>query len=1476
MVDIFLGDNKLQLSREVIEVILDLLLPEGTNRDKAVNFTMKKIIRAVFALKDPNKEHATSPEHLLEAFNSFRALEEGNYERFIKDFLSKLTIETSEPNPFIEGLKPSIPALKIISNLAMEKRDIQVMRKESLRWFDLLYYYIETEENEDLKQNLAHFIKFLSVLTIQSGQNVEYDITTQKILEPKDTFKIMTNFCNLIGLSSQKYEELSEHKNLVPNMSFLIMSLLNQDVYNIPTKVITDIQGMYPDIKGSKFIPFSLKFSDAILYQPDRQREALDMCLSSHSFEADLQDFIKIISFYTLENFDKFFTKSISVMDNPYFKKICQSSKIDSRELLGLLELICQKKDNLEINIMLKAILVRMDLDKEKCEMIRSLLDLLLSKDDVLLLRAFKIFNLDLKYAQFLLVGRGILNPKFISAELFEDAGVTDQKLIADKNTIFNSTPENFRFWKSQIRGQITRTLNDLKAEAQHYEKFIAKAELVKEYLGDWDNASYTKLRITSLIKALDNKENQLQKKILSKENGSAFDYADFLVIITGTRRLQVLEADKWTKFEKEQEDVIRQLANYLSINPETLKHILNLFLVTDYTVVTDSFFRFFPDEKKNSDGISKTLCYFFRRLGILQNRNSFIQNELSDSIKLPNNQNKDVNFKLPPAVFKKILSSETKVNLNIGDFLEVADLVISKLDLTEDSRDDVIRVAYNLSLFAKGLLPMDLISQFASPDRLTKPDDRVLGFFKILCEPHRSKKLELMSDLFKRDKDPIKAYLAFYGLFSGYKYTVKNLHQRRQGGVQSESIKSYLGRLCEVYPETFDLFDVMFERDVSKFLKQMNRIIQVINQNAFVDMNFIENLFALAQADHYNTNYLSTQLNVSSDILEFFMHLQRVTMKKSRTKEFENISKSSAMKKVLSKLKIKQEEFVALLRLIFGKFESSESIEQIFKSLHLQKKSAHTNQVKNEFDIDLFQGLLAIKEPIDEKAQILQKKDDLANFKKKTKGLFTTLGLARYEDYTHLIFRLSVGDFLVLKENKDMLKWAFPSENYRSVNAAMALCGLINFNLRVSPDINEEVNQFITARCPKYDSLFLEKDDPQHENDDFKSDAKLGTKPSAKSNAKPGTKSDTKTDTKTEYDITAQDSISYATYLAFRSIKLIPEWTEMFLLDKTTFKLIHTDLPDLSYEFMLSLVLQFIHMPDTFGDVFGLLEWTKQCINHPEVKGRLLEDCEAKRFYISRLRVDLAFVEKFTFSYDRVKEIANTSGLSQDKQWKKYFEDKEEFNKKINRSFVYLLTIKMNTDRQKKATGDKLRQYIKNDPPEFLKQVAELLYKEEEEEPLRKSNIREARYERDSELVGKLIKKAVKRIYDLIGHRFVKRHELENDPSLRTKDKLTSPLTNLSILRAIVLLRTSLQNSIPYDRKLYNINQLVANVERKMFFADVEKLPKFFMIKLLGISVGQQINNITQWSLPLSLFTRVDYRNGINRVNYLVHLLSF
>ena len=338
-----------------------------------------------------------------------------------------------------------------------------------------------------------------------------------------------------------------------------------------------------------------------------------------------------------------------------------------------------------------------------------------------------------------------------------------------------------------------------------------------------------------------------------------------------------------------------------------------------------------------------------------------------------------------------------------------------------------------------------------------------------------------------------------------------------------------------------------------------------------------------------------------------------------------------------------------------------------------------------------------------------------------------------------------------------------------------------------------------------------------------------------------------------------------------------------MFLLDKTTFNLIHTDLPDLSNEFMLSLVLHFIHMPDTYGDVFGLLEWTKKLIKHPEVQGKLKVDSNPEIFYENRTRVDLGFIEKFTFSYDRVKEIANMSGLSQDKQWKKYFEDQEHFNKKINRSFVYLLTLKMSKDR-KRETADKLKQYIKNDPPEFLKQVAEQLLYEEELEKSRselsdfpkKFETRNNRYERLSELVGKLIKKAIKRTYNLIGQRLIKEHSLENDPSLCYSGKLMSPLTNLSILRTIVLLRTSLQNSTPYERQLYNIHQLVTNIERKTFYTDdVDRIPKFFLMKLIGVSLGQQINNLIEWSQLASLFTKVDSRGGtINRVNYLVLIL--
>ena len=279
--------------------------------------------------------------------------------------------------------------------------------------------------------------------------------------------------------------------------------------------------------------------------------------------------------------------------------------------------------------------------------------------------------------------------------------------------------------------------------------------------------------------------------------------------------------------------------------------------------------------------------------------------------------------------------------------------------------------------------------------------------------------------------------------------------------------------------------------------------------------------------------------------------------------------------------------------------------------------------------------------------------------------------------------------------------------------------------------------------------------------------------------------------------------------------------------------------------------------MPETFGDVFGLLEWTKKCISDPELKDKSAGGPPLE-FFQNRNKVDLKLAEKFTFTYEKVKEMANVSGLLQNSDWSECFDEVKRFNTRINRTFVYLLTLEITSFDEKKRLGDKLVQHIEKDPSEFLTKVAKLLYPQSKEK----------------NILGRLIKKSIKRTYNLIGNRFIIENKLYDEASLSSQKKLDSPLTNLSIIRSIILLRSNNENPLILGRLLYNLNQLTTNIERKNFFAKYETMLKFSLMKLLGVSLGQQITNYVDWSFPSSLFTTI--KNNNNRVRYLFFIILF
>ena len=85
--------------------------------------------------------------------------------------------------------------------------------------------------------------------------------------------------------------------------------------------------------------------------------------------------------------------------------------------------------------------------------------------------------------------------------------------------------------------------------------------------------------------------------------------------------------------------------------------------------------------------------------------------------------------------------------------------------------------------------------------------------------------------------------------------------------------------------------------------------------------------------------------------------------------------------------------------------------------------------------------------------------------------------------------------------------------------------------------------------------------------------------------------------------------------------------------------------------------------------------------------------------------------------------------------------------------------------------------------------------------------------------------------------------------------------INNLCTLSIISNLRRESQH-YDYTRILYNLNQLVMNIEKKMLFDDfIFYLSKIRTLKIISISLGWFISNVVEWCIPPSLFERSKIR---------------
>ena len=1390
------------MPKESLQIVVELLFPQGVNKEEMVTFVTTKIVKIIFDIFSLDDVKGLTPGVFIAAFNNFKNIQEIKLEVFVKGLNELLThIKQYYPTQEIDIF---LPILSMICSINKEQPDHWKIKEDSLNLLSSAVVFLAKEgTNINELAAVQEFIKFLSL--VSSGHEGLADANTKKPLEPQDVMKMITGFCNSIGFNKDFYKSRNlKDESFIPTMIYLVLAFVRQETYELPREVLKSLEAMFElrSIGKNDFVSYCFNIANVIFNDSTHFFDRLSKCISSFGINDDLQDFCKMIVCYSLDEYETYSTCNIE--DNSYFQKVTEKLKIRPDELLGLLDLICNKKSSKHINASLIAIMKRMGLKKDRLNVIRPIIDLFFSQDESVLLNAVKDLNLEL--GQFLLVGKHVLNPEFIPRQDYQDLGVVDADLLKNKNTIFGATDDTYEYWKGELRKNITDTLTKTREEVsdpESAEKYLVlenRANLAKSYLCDWNNFTFSKKNIVSFITALDNSDNNLKKKLSKYDKGASNNGIDFLVTIMNIQILALQKGKRYNRLDKEKRAAVASLAEYLSVSSEDLKNIIQIFVLSNQQDVLDCFFAFFPDEKENQEVYNRILSSSFKLVNIISSQAEFVTKKLPDSF--------ETNLKLPPGVFSKILFQNNST-LSINDLLELNNLTIRKI-LKPQQREDLLKGCYTAGLFAKGLL-----SDKDMASALKVKDKQLLAVFDVLTEPGLAARLGSITGLF-RDKEkgkphPVKVITAFYGLFAQETFSVRNFQidhdDSSDEGVKNykeESIKVYLANILNVYPEVFDLFELAFERNLAKFVEKALPMMRRINRSSLIDVSLMESLFSLLFGEHFNASYLANRLDMSPDFIDFFISISRLAMKSTRRKELQDLPTLTTVRGVLARLKVSTSEIIALYRLVFNQLENDAVVTETITNLGLRRTATKGSRADENIDIELFKGLVTLNKSTDPNVDMFKNKAVLTSLKAKTLNFFSSVGLSTHVDNAFIISKIAAGNYLIIHEQKQMLDWVFPNDDDEAEVAlrdlAMALCGLLNPNIDVPDELNKEVHVFVKSFYPKDLANFRFKE-IEHKPDD---------------------------------EVLPNNSLSYAVYLAYYTIDITPFWSQIFLLDPKILSVLKKRAPDLKDEFIITIVLNFIHMPDIMRDFLGLYEWNAHCQkfyneatqSSKPASGVFRDNKELYKF----------FFDKITFDYDQVMEFANTSGLLQDDHWGGYFSSSKNFYMSINQSLTYLLTLDKSI-QEKKDLMIKISEFKKKPSNSFLADLIGLL-----EPSSALENFDDRRV-----IIGKSIEKVIIECYKITTLKLEKKPQ--RIPGFE--------LTNLCILGTIISLRTNAKVNMSYDRTLFNLNQLTTNIERKMFLDDsFYKLSKFKLIKLSGISLGMTLSNLVEWCLPESLFT--------------------
>ena len=129
-----------------------------------------------------------------------------------------------------------------------------------------------------------------------------------------------------------------------------------------------------------------------------------------------------------------------------------------------------------------------MEISLDKLTPLQLFLNIFLSNDENVLLNSAKQLNIG--YYHFLLVSKGIFNPRFIPNKEFEDLQINPQ-IIEKKDDIYYEGDESYEYWKQEIKRNIDTNKKSAKDGTQK-----KKFNLIYHLMTRWDLIQITKKKI--------------------------------------------------------------------------------------------------------------------------------------------------------------------------------------------------------------------------------------------------------------------------------------------------------------------------------------------------------------------------------------------------------------------------------------------------------------------------------------------------------------------------------------------------------------------------------------------------------------------------------------------------------------------------------------------------------------------------------------------------------------------------------------------------------------------------------------------------------------------------------------------------------------------------------------------------------------------------------------------------------------------